>query len=149
MQLKDLCTLDVACCTPDATVSAAARLMRDRHTGDLIVIDNADEEREPVGIVTDRDIVVEVLAQGRDPDRTTVGEIMSKQLVIASGSEDAWQALQRMVSHGVRRIPVVDDEHCVLGIVTLDDILRIHAEAANSLVQVVSKEQTREQRTRR
>jgi CBS domain-containing protein len=149
MQLKDLCVFDVACCTPDISVTAAARLMREHHTGDLVVIDNADEEREPVGIVTDRDIVVEVLAQGRDPDKTKVGDIMSKQLVIASESEDAFQALQRMVAHGVRRIPVVDDEQCVQGIVTLDDMLRVHAEAANSLVQIVSKEQTREQRARR
>ena len=149
MQLKDLCVLDVACCTPDITVSAAARLMREHHTGDLVVIDNADEEREPVGIVTDRDIVVEVLARGRDPSKTTVSEIMSKQLVIASGSEDAMQALQRMADHGVRRVPVVDDEQCVLGIVTLDDMLRVHAEQATSLAHVVSKEQSREQRVRR
>ena len=149
MRLKDLCVLDVACCTRDLSVTAAARLMREHHTGDLVVIDNADEEREPVGIVTDRDIVMEVLAQGRNPDQTTVGEIMSKQLVIASASEDVSQALQRMVTHGVRRIPVVDDEECVLGIVTLDDMLRVHAEQATSLAHIVSKEQTREQRARR
>jgi CBS domain-containing protein len=149
MQLKDLCVFEVACCTRDISVSEAARLMRAHHTGDLIVIDNADEEREPVGIVTDRDIVVEVLAQGRNPDKTTVGDVMSKQIVIAAGSEDAEQALQRMVAHGVRRIPVVDDEQYVMGIVTLDDMLRIHAEQANSLAHVISKEQSREQRARR
>lgn len=149
MQLKDLCVLDVACCTRDIPVTAAARLMREQHTGSLIVIDNADEEREPVGIITDRDIVVEVLAQGRNPDKTTVGEVMSKQLVIASGSEDTSLALGRMVAHGVRRIPIVDDEDLVVGVVTLDDLLRVHAEQANSLAQVVSREQTREQRARR
>ena len=149
MQLKDLCVFDVACCTRDITVIAAARLMREHHTGDLVVIDNADEEREPVGIITDRDIVIEVLAQWRDPGKTTVGDVMSKQLVIASGSEDASHALQRMVAHGVRRIPVVDDKQCVLGIVTLDDMLRVHAEQANSLAHIVNKEQSREQRSRR
>jgi CBS domain-containing protein len=149
MKLKDLCVLDVACCTPDTTVTAAARLMRERHTGDLVVIDDADEEREPVGILTDRDIVLEVLGQGRDPGQTTVGQIMSKQLVIASESEDVSQALERMAAHGVRRIPVVDDEQYVLGIVTLDDMLNVHAETARRLAQVVSKQQSREQRTRR
>lgn len=149
MQLKDLCVLDVACCTRDITVTAAARLMRERHTGDLVVVDNADEEREPIGIVTDRDIVVEVLAQGRNPDKTTVGDVMSQQLVIASESEDASQALQRMAAHGVRRIPVVDHNQCVVGIVTLDDMLKAHAEQAAGLAQVVSKEQSREQRARR
>lgn len=149
MQLKDLCVLDVACCTPDISVNTAARLMREHHTGDLVVIDNADEEREPIGIVTDRDIVVEVLGRGLDPGKTTVGEIMSKQLVLASGSEDVSQALQRMAAHGVRRLPLVDDEQCVLGIVTLDDMLRVHAEQANSIAHIVSKEQSREQRARR
>jgi hypothetical protein len=80
MKLKDLCVLDVASCTPQLTIEEAARLMRQYHTGDLVVIDNADEEPEPVGIITDRDIVLEVLAKGRDPHKTTVREIMSTQL---------------------------------------------------------------------
>lgn len=92
---------------------------------------------------------MEVLAQGRDPDKTTVGEIMSTQLVIASGSEDAAQALQRMGAHGVRRIPVIDEDGCVLGIITLDDVLRVHAEQAARLLDVVTKEQAREHRARR
>ena len=149
MKLKDLCVLDVASCTPELTITEAARLMRQHHTGDLVVLDNADEQREPVGIITDRDIVLEVVAKGRDPGKTTVREIMSTQLVIASASEDYAEALQRMATHGVRRVPVVDDEQCVLGIVTLDDILRVHATQASRLLDVVGKEQVREQRTRR
>ena len=149
MKLKDLCVLEVACCTPDVTVVEAARLMRQHHTGDLVVLDDADEEREPVGIVTDRDIVLQVLAKGRDPSRTKVREIMSTQLVVASDSEDYAEALQRMATHGVRRVPVVDDKRCMVGIVTLDDMLRVHAAQANRLLDIVGKEQVREQRTRR
>ena len=149
MKLKDLCVLDVACCTREVTVSAAARLMRDRHAGDVIVVDNADEDREPVGILTDRDIVIEVLAKGRDPNKTTVAEIMATQLVIAGESEDSTQALQRMAAHGVRRIPVVDDERRVVGIITLDDLLREHAEQAARLLEVVTKQQAKERRARR
>ena len=144
MKLKDLCVLDVACCTREVTVSAAARLMRERHTGDVIVVD-----REPVGILTDRDIVIEVLAKGRDPDKTTVAEIMATQLVVAGESEDSTQALQRMAAHGVRRIPVVDDERCVVGIITLDDLLREQAEQATRLLEVVTKQQSKERRARR
>jgi CBS domain-containing protein len=149
MKLKDLCVLDVASCTPQLTIVEAARLMRQYHTGDLVVLDNGDEEREPVGIITDRDIVVEVLAKGLDPAKTTVREIMSTQLVVASASEDYAEALQRMATHGVRRVPVIDDERCVVGIVTLDDMLRVHAAQANRLLDIVGKEQVREQRTRR
>jgi CBS domain-containing protein len=149
MKLKDLCVLDVASCTPQLTIVEAARLMRQYHTGDLVVLDNGDEEREPVGIITDRDIVVEVLAKGLDPAKTTVREIMSTQLVVASASEDYAEALQRMATHGVRRVPVIDEERCVVGIVTLDDMLRVHAAQANRLLDIVGKEQVREQRTRR
>jgi CBS domain-containing protein len=149
MQLKDLCVLDVAYCTPELSISEAARLMREHHTGDLIVVDDADEEREPVGIITDRDIVLDVLARDRDPGKTTVGEVMSRRLVVASQAEDLTQALDRMATHGVRRIPVIDDERCVLGIVALDDVLREHAKQANQLADVVTKQQTHEHRNRR
>jgi CBS domain-containing protein len=149
MKLKELCELDVVCCTRELTITAASRLMRERHAGDLVVVEELDEERAPVGIITDRDIVVEVLARNQDPGKVTVGEVMSKQIVIASESEDSAQALQRMAAHGVRRIPVVDDQQRVIGIVTLDDLLREHTEQAGRLLEVVTKQQTREKRTRR
>jgi CBS domain-containing protein len=100
MQLKDLCVLDVAYCTPMVSIAAASRLMREHHAGDLIVVDDADEDREPIGIITDRDIVLEVLALGRDPSQTTVGEVMSNRLVVASQSEGVPQALERMACDG-------------------------------------------------
>lgn len=149
MNLKELCELDVVCCTRGLSIVAASRLMRERHAGDLVVVDDMDEEREPLGILTDRDIVVEVLARDKDPRTVTVGDVMSKPLVIASESEDSAQALQRMSAHGVRRVPVVDDQRRVIGIVTLDDLLREHTEQASRLLEVVTKQQTREKRTRR
>lgn len=149
MKLKELCELDVVCCTPGLSIIAASRLMRERHAGDLVVVEDMDEEREPVGILTDRDIVVEVLARDKDPRTVTVGAVMSKPLVIASESEDSAQALQRMSAHGVRRVPVVDDQRRVIGIVTLDDLLREHTEQASRLLEVVTKQQIREKRTRR
>lgn len=145
MKLQDLCELDVVCCTRELTIAAASRLMRERHA----VVEELDDEREPVGVITDRDIVVEVLARDKDPRTTTVGEIMSKHVVIASESEDSTLALQRMAAHGVRRVPIVDDQRRVIGIVSLDDLLRQHAEQASQLLDVVTKQQTREKRTRR
>jgi CBS domain-containing protein len=149
MKLKDFCVLDVETCTRDMTVAAAAQLMRERHAGDLVVINDPDDEREPIGIVTDRDIVVEVVARGRDPARTQVGEIMSSPIVIASESEELAQALERMATHGVRRIPVVDDAGAISGIVALDDALKAHAEQTSRLLDAIAKERNREQRTRR
>lgn len=149
MKLKDLCVLDVATCTRDTTVAAAAQLMRERHAGDLVVVNDPDEDREPIGIVTDRDIVIQVVALGRDPAATRVAEIMSSPIVIAAESEELAQALERMATHGVRRIPVVDDAGAVSGIVALDDALKAHAEQASRLLDAIAKERNREQRTRR
>lgn len=149
MLLKEVCVLDVACCPRDTSVLEAARMMRLHHTGDLVVVDDPRGDRVPVGIVTDRDIVLEVLGKELDPAKTTVSEVMSSRLVIAEVSEDTSEALERMRLHGVRRIPVVDKDGGVVGIVTLDDMLRLHAERANALLEIVTKEQTREHRGRR
>ena len=149
MLLKEVCILDVASCGRDATILEAARLMRKHHSGDLIVVDGTADERVPVGIVTDRDIVVEVLANELDPATTTVAKIMSARLVIASAAEDIAVAIERMQLHGVRRLPVVDHAGYLAGIVTLDDVLRLHAAQAAALANIVSREQGREYRSRR
>jgi len=147
--LKEICVVEVASCGRDAGILEAARLMRQHHTGNLIVVDDPHGDRIPVGIVTDRDIVVEVLANELDPAKTTVTQIMSAKLVIAGGAEDISEALARMRLHGVRRLPVVDHDGSLMGIVTLDDMLRLHAAQAAALADVVSKEQDHEHRARR
>ena len=149
MLLKEVCVLDVASCGRDASILEAARLMRQHHTGDLIVVGDPGGDRVPLGIVTDRDIVVEVLANELDPAKTTVAQIMSGKLVIASAAEDISVAIERMRLHGVRRLPVVDHAGCLMGIVTLDDMLKLHAAQAAALADIVSKEQGREYRARR
>ena len=123
--------------------------MRQHHAGDLVVVDDGDEERSPVGIITDRDIVTEVLGKGLDPGKTTVASVMSSQLVVASGSEDVSEAVERMRVHGVRRIPITDDNGALLGIFTLDDLLKLNAEQLDAPVAILTKEQTRESRSRR
>ena len=149
MLLKEVCVLDVASCGPDVSILEAARLMRRHHTGDLVIVDDPDGDRVPLGIVTDRDIVVEVLANELDPAKTTVAKIMSTRLVLASASEEVSAAIDRMRLHGVRRVPVVEEGGRLMGIVTLDDVLRLHAAQSAALTEIVSKEQGREYRARR
>lgn len=149
MKLKELCILDVTCCNKSTTIADAARLMRQHHTGDLVVTDDSDGTREPVGILTDRDIVMEVIAKGHDPDRTQVSEVMASPLVVASGTENVATAIERMRTHGVRRLPIVDDGGALFGILTLDDLYRALAEHTAALAAIVNKEQTRESRGRR
>jgi CBS domain-containing protein len=149
MKLKELCVLDVACCHKATTITEAARLMRQHHTGDLVVVDESEGTKEPVGVVTDRDIVMEVIAKGHDPERTLVSAVMGSPVVVASGSENIATAIERMRTHGVRRLPIVDDSGTVFGIITLDDLYRALAEHTAALAAIVTKEQTRENRGRR
>ena len=149
MILKDVCTMDVACCGAETTALEAARLMRRRHVGDLVVVDDPDEGRVPLGVVTDRDLAVEVLGNGLDPQTTTAGMLMQRPVVIASESEETAQAIERMRTHGVRRVPVVDARGAVVGIVTLDDLLRHLADEARALLDIVDIGRKREERARR
>lgn len=149
MMLSEICVLDVASCGRDATILEAARLMRQHHSGNLIVVDDPRGERTPAGILTDRDIVIEVLASELDPGKTRVADVMSTKLVIAGASERVADAVERMRQHGVRRLPVVDAGGSLQGIVTLDDLLELLARQAGALAAIVSKEQVHERRARR
>jgi CBS domain-containing protein len=149
MLLKDLLTPDVVSCTPDCSALHAARLMRQHHVGDVVVVEDTENDSSPIGVVTDRDIVVEVLGKELDPARVTLRQIMRTPAVIASTSEDVSQAIERMKIHGIRRIPVVDGGSKLAGILCLDDLLKRLATEAATLAEVIAREQDREHRSRR
>ena len=149
MLLKDLCTLDVVYCEPTTSALSAARLMRARHVGDLVVVDEAHGDREPIGVVTDRDIVIEVLGKDLDPAKVSVRQIMRTPVIVAQWSEDVATAIERMRTHGVRRIPVMGEGGKLAGILCFDDLILQLASDANALAEVVRREHSHEQRTRR
>jgi CBS domain-containing protein len=101
------------------TVEAAARAMRDHGVGCLVVT----RDRHPIGIVTDRDLVVRVMAEGIDPAQARVGEFVTFDPITASLDEGIETVVQRMRKHGVRRVPIVDQSGEAVGIVTADDLL--------------------------
>ena len=144
MQLKEFCTRDVAYCPRDMTVLQAAQLMRRRHVGDLVVMNDAEDDPCAVGMITDRDIVVAVVGSGKDASRVRVDEIMRSPLVIASESEDSSVAIARMKEHGVRRLPIKGEHDLIVGIVTLDDLLKQLRNEIDSLLDIISKEPDRE-----
>jgi CBS domain-containing protein len=139
MLIGEVCTPDVVCCGAQANALGVARLMRQHHVGDVVVVDNEDEARSPLGIVTDRDLAVKVMADGLDPSTTTVATLMHTPVVIAQDSEDSAQVIERMRKHGVRRVPIVDAHGVVVGIVTLDDLLRMIVADASALLDVMDK----------
>jgi len=149
MLLRDACTPDVVCCGPDTRAIEAAHLMRHKHVGDLIVVDDPAGGRIPLGVVTDRDLVVEVLGKDLDPATTRLADIMRTPVVIAAETEDTAVAIERMQTHGVRRIPVVGAGGRLVGVITLDDLLKQFAADTNALLDVVIKGQNHEHRARR
>lgn len=148
MSIGDLCNRDVAFARRDTTAQAAAKLMRHYHVGSLIVIDDSGGKRVPVGIVTDRDIVLEIYALDLDPKVITVGDIMNPELFTVPETFGVMETTQLMRMKGVRRIPIVDSEGGLAGIVTVDDVLEVLADELNELARTVSHEQSREVRVR-
>jgi CBS domain-containing protein len=149
MTIGEICTRNTVVTTRDTTMAAAAELMREHHVGTLVVVDAANGGRRvPVGIVTDRDAVVEVMATGLDPSAITVGDIMAQDLVTARENEGVLETMQIMRYKGVRRLPIVGKSGELIGIVSIDDLLEVLAEEISELAKIISREQARETSTR-
>ena len=125
MRAGELCIRVVATAERDESVVAAARRMMELRVGDLIVVSNGyDGLPHPIGIVTDRDLVVKVLADpSRNPEQTTIGDVMRADLVTASEHDDVERVVEQMRRHGIRRIPIVDDRGGLQGVLALDDVI--------------------------
>ena len=121
--MGDVCNREVIAVTRETTVLAAAQRLRERHVGSVVVCDLDGNRRVPVGIVTDRDIVVEVVATELRAETITVGDIMGRELVTAHESDSVAETLAVMHDKGVRRIPVVAGDGHLVGIVSLNDLL--------------------------
>lgn len=144
MAVGAICKREVVVAGKNLSVKAAAQLMRSHHVGDLVVTEDREGGRYPVGIVTDRDIVVEVVAEGVNPEALKVDDIMGEELATVRQSEGVFEALRSMRSKGVRRMPVADGEGRLVGIITLDDLLGLLAEEMTELAKLVSHERQRE-----
>jgi len=149
MSVGEYCNREVALAYQNTEVREAAKLMRKHHVGDLVVVEPVGDENIPVGVVTDRDIVIEVIAEDLDLDEVTVGDIMSVDLVTARERDDLWDTLNRMRIQGIRRLPVVNDSGGLEGILTADDVLELFAEGLMDIVRLVQREIDQEAERRR
>ena len=125
MSVGRICLREVDLAEPAETVRDAADRMRDRRVGTLVI---ADAAGRPIGVVTDRDLALRVVAAGRDPRATTVGEVMTPEPRTVSETAPIESVLSLMRSGSFRRVPVVNDDGKLVGIVSLDDILGLLAE---------------------
>src|SRR5690606_19719872 len=136
MNISEICTVDAISCMRDETVQGAALMMRKHHVGDLVVVDRIDDDAIPVGIVTDRDIVVSVIALGLGPASLLVGDIMSDDLLTCREDDDVYQTIEHMRLRGIRRVPVVNHSGALAGIVSVDDLLEFLAEEMGDLSRI-------------
>lgn len=132
MRVSDIMTPDPACCTPDNTAREAATLMKEHDCGSIPVVENLDNKRL-VGTVTDRDLAIRGLAEGKGPD-TRVRELMTIAPVTSAPEDEVEIVREVMVARMVRRVPVVDENGAVVGIVAQADIAREEGAASDQEV---------------
>lgn len=149
MPISEICNREVVIVQRNNTISEAAQLMRQHHVGDVVVVEERGGARIPVGIVTDRDLVVEIMAPAIDQMVITVGDIMVPELVTVKENAGLFETIEYMRAKGVRRVPVVDKGGGLVGILTLDDLLELLAEELLSLAKLVRHEQKTETMSRR
>lgn len=144
MKTGDICTRNVVTAKGSINLAEAAAVMRENHVGSLVVLDEREPLR-PVGIITDRDIVVKVVAGDVNAHTVTVDEVLAgRTLVVAREDDSAIDSLRTMRRNGVRRLPVVDARGQLVGIVALDDFLEAESQALADMVEAMARERSRE-----
>lgn len=149
MSVGDYCNREVIITDRDTSILEAAKLMRQYHVGALIIVDEKGGLKIPVGILTDRDIVVELLAAEIELDKVSVGDAMSYELITATEEDDIMETVEKMRGWGVRRLPVIDHQGAIVGLLAADDMIELIAEQMNNLAKLVSVERIREQARRK
>lgn len=149
MTIAEICTREVVVATRDITVRNAARLMREYHVGCVVLVEEQGGKRKPCGILTDRDIVVAVTALGLDPEVIRAGDVAAKELLELRESAGVAETVAVMRMKGVRRLPVVDPEGTLIGIIAADDLLGLLAEELQGLATMVAREHRKENLERR
>lgn len=148
MLIADICTRDVVHIGPDASLRDAAELMRSTHVGALVVVSRPNHEMVPIGMLTDRDIVLSAVAPGVDLEAVTVGDAMSQRLATCNEDQDAFDAIAIMRQHGVRRLPVLNANGGLAGLVAADDIYGAIGMHMSELSQAFVREQVQEMQMR-
>lgn len=137
MSVSSICNHNVATIGRTEGIVDAAVRMREQHIGDLIVVEERRGRTVPVGIITDRDIVVGIVAKGARLDDVTVGDAMSNELLTVNENSEVAFALREMRRVGVRRAPVVDDGGGLVAVVSIDDAIDHVADQLNDIADVI------------
>ncbi len=150
MAIKDYCNMSVVYCEVDTSVAQVAALMRHHHVGDVVVVGSVQEGlRIPIGIVTDRDIVVETIALDIDAKLFTAGDLMTAPVSTIQEDASLVEALALMRGKKVRRLPVVNQAGSLYGIVTSDDVINLLSSELSMMAGLMVDQPERERRLRK
>ena len=144
MPIAEICSRGVVIANPDDSLRTVAALMRVHHVGSVVVTRDDAGLCRPLGIITDRDIVLALVAKDVSPDAVSAGDVMSEPLETLNETDEVWTALERMRSRGVRRLPVLGTQGELVGIVSTDDLLELVAEELSGLARIIGREQRQE-----
>ena len=136
MRVGDICTRAVVHCERSTRIPQLAQLMRNRNVGDVVVVDAAGGRLRPIGLVTDRDLVLEVLAQGVPPDTLTAQDLVRDGVLTAGENDTVYDAIWHMRSRNVRRLPVVDDDGALVGVLSVDDVIGFLSQEMTQVARV-------------
>lgn len=148
MRVGDICTRAVVHCTKDTSALEAAKIMRDAHIGNVVVVEEREGRKFPVGVITDRDIAVQLVAKEVDPRDVAAGDLMARELLVAPEEEDIHDTIERMRFGGVRRLPVIDKAGALAGVIALDDLLEFLADQLVGIARVSARGRYTERRRR-
>lgn len=149
MSAGEYCNRDVVIVEKSESIRKAIKLMRDHHVGDVVVVEMLENATIPIGILTDRDIVIEILAEDVDLDTVNVGDVMSYQLATVPEDTKLVDVIKLMRNKGVRRLPVVNEQNELQGILSVDNILELVVEQLSDVVGLVTREITNEEKMRK
>lgn len=146
MPIADVCSRKVAIIDRRSKVTEAAQVMREAHVGDVIVCEG--EQRRPIGILTDRDIVVGLVAMRIDPETVQVDDVMTPTLITINEDQGVYETIQLMERYGVSRLPVVSRDGVLIGVVSSADLLELLSREIGSLSRLADKQKLREKEVR-
>ena len=149
MAIAEICSREVVFVARNESCADAARLMREHHVGALVVIAQDAVPRIPVGMITDRDLAVGVMALGLDPEKTLVETVMRPDVALLRESEGVGRAIALMREQGVRRLPVIDASGALVGVLAADDLIDLFAEELSGLAAMIGAGPGRERKARR
>lgn len=149
MNVGQFCKRAVVTVDAGAGIGDASHVMRDEHVGFLVVVNEGDPARRPVGVLTDRDIVLQIIARDVSPQSVTVADVMTAKPMIATESDDLNDLMQAMRLAGIRRVPVVDARGALSGVIAMDDALDVVAGLLCDICGSIRNEQRQEWQARR